>query len=189
MTVNIHGISIEPDYLFHTTHARHFRKILKDGYLRGAVSFTSNPSLGSSIELEGYTFVFPADIIYQKYKGKDLEYDKVTDPGNYVPEEAEVLVTANNGPVYISDAIEAMQVVPATRKYGAKMKYHYKDIREMSRIPTVRNYMADLSKISPEENIARITKNMTPEEKEEFLRQEEAWENMLADSQREQELN
>ena len=142
------GISVEtgPSYLFHTTKARNLRRILKDGFLRGYTSFTHSPTLGMDIAVEGYTFVFPADVIYEKYHGRDIDYEG----GEYVGlsdakqarEEAEVVVSKVHGPVDISDAIEVLQAIPAVRKYAGRKKYAYKDIRDRPIIPTIHEYAA-----------------------------------------------
>ena len=142
------GISVETssDLLFHTTKARNLKRILRLGELRGSVSFTHNPHLGIDVAVDGYTFVFPADIIYEKYHGRDIDYEG----GEYVGlsdakqarDEAEVVVSKMYGPIDISDAIEVLQAIPAVRKYAGRAKHHYKDIRERPRIPTMRDYAA-----------------------------------------------
>jgi len=94
--------------------------------------------------VEGYTFVFPADVIYEKYHGRDVDYEG----GEYVGlsdakqarGEEEVVVSKMYGPIDLSDAIEVLQAIPAVRKYAGKAKYGYKDIREMSRFPTMHEY-------------------------------------------------
>ena len=140
------GVSVDtsPSYLFHTTKARNLRKILREGELRGSISLTHSPHLGIDIAADGYTFIFPADVIYEKYHGRDIDYEG----GEYVGlsdakqarGEEEVVVSRMYGPIDVSDAIEVLQAIPAVRKYAGRQKYHYKDIREMSRFPTFHEY-------------------------------------------------
>ena len=115
-----HGI---PNYVFHTTSPPTALKILIDGYLKpsaGIISFTRSPFFGSTVYSRGITFVFPENIIIEKYGGKEVE------PDIYELEE-EIFV--ENRLVYIEDATEILTERDVARKYGFGLKYPYKDVR------------------------------------------------------------
>lgn len=124
------------DYLFHTTRSRSsLRNILGSGYLRptaGSLSFTHDPQFGLSVSMSGYTFVYPTDVIYSIYQGRDIDYDVDRRFRGQGKEEEEVEVFQ---PVLVSDAIEILPAIAAARKYATGYKYHYKDVRELKKLP------------------------------------------------------
>ena len=116
-----------PGYLFHTTSFKNALFILKDGFLRpsvGSISFSKCPWFGSSVEPFGITFVFPEDIIKEKYGGVDEEYT----PGSLYEQEEEVSVGRKL--VYLTDCVEILPLRATIWKYGIGYRYHFKDIRQ-----------------------------------------------------------
>ena len=112
-------------YVFHTTSPVNALKILVSGYLTSFfwiddVSFTRDPFFGSSVYYGGFTFVFPEDIIIEKYGGHEVEY-------GYEKEEE---VAVKGRVIYTSDCYEVLTQRDVARKYGFGWKYHYKDVRE-----------------------------------------------------------
>ena len=89
--------------------------------------------MGLDISPEGHTFVYSADLIYDKYNGEDIDYDSDRRFKGGGKEEEEVEV---HQPVLVSDAIEILPSIAAVRKYAGGQKYHYKDSRELAILPT-----------------------------------------------------
>ncbi len=163
------------ELLFHTTrNNKSFRRIMKSGVLKGTMgvlSLTHNPAFGTDITFEGHTFVFPADVIYEKYGGKDVIYpSKSEDVFNYAnEEEVEVRVS-----LPVSEAIEILPSMAAYRKYAAGQQYNYKDSRELKELPYsgyhFRTRKRDIRKYIEEHGDPLVDKSniLSPELEKEF---------------------
>ena len=83
--------------------------------------------------MEGHTFVYDADTIYNQYGGEDIDYDSDRRFRGAWKDEEEVEVFE---PVAVSDAIEVLPTIAAVRKYASNWKFDYKDSRERVRLPS-----------------------------------------------------
>jgi len=112
-------------FAFHNTSAKNALQILKDGYIRPflkAISFTLDPCF--TVKSYGVTFVFPEQVIRDKYGGKELF------PRSHPAWESEMEVEVRDKPVYISDCVEILGGKDVCWKYGYGYKYRYVDIRD-----------------------------------------------------------
>lgn len=114
-----------PGFAFHNTRIETALQILKDGYLKpslGALSFTLDPCF--LVAYTGVTFVFPEQVIRDKYGGRELF------PRGSQAWEQEEEVEVRSKIVYVSDCVEVLGGRDACWKYGYGYKYHYVDVRD-----------------------------------------------------------